>query len=151
VSGFLKAGLGCYFSNLKLKSYRQSELLGVQTWSQTISRGRNYALGFQAGLALEYGISRTLSCFIEGTWRFVNFKDWSIEYTYSSISQTDVPRTASCWFAEEFNRDTGKSYPVFFYSDQVEASSSYQNVRKAQIDFSGWSIQAGLKLRLGKQ
>ncbi len=151
LSGLLKAGLGCYFANFKLRSFRQSELLGVQTWSQTISRGRDYALGFQAGLVLEYGISRAFSCFTEGTWRFVNFKNWSIEYAYSSVFVNDAPRTASCWSAEELNRDTGKVYPTFFYSDQAIESANDRNVRKAWIDFSGWCIQAGFRLQLGKR
>ncbi len=150
VSGFLKAGLGCYFASLRFTSYRQSELLGVQTWDRTTSRARDVGLGFQGGLVVEYGLSRALSCFAEGTMRFVNLKDWTVEYTYSSPSLTDVQRTASCWSAEESNSDTGRDYHVFVFSDQELTGFSYQGVRKARIDFSGWSLQAGLRLRFGK-
>ena len=148
--GFLKAGLGCYFANLTLVSYGESDLLGVSTWSRTTSRNRDFALGGQAGLVVEYGLSKALSCFVEGTWRFVNFGRWSSEYDYSSSSAEYRPTTSACWSAEGLNRDTGNFYPVFFFSDQEPVSANYQNVRKAEIDFSGWSVQAGLKLRLGK-
>ena len=150
VTAILKAGLGGYFANYELTDDRRSELLGIQTWNLTTSRGRDSALGYQAGLNLEYEISKVSSCFIEGTWRFVNFKNWAAEYDYSSSSVTDLLRMASCWYVEELNRDTVKSYPGFLYSGQNPASAAFQNVRQAEIDFSGWSVQAGLRIRFGK-
>ncbi len=149
LSGLLMAGLGCYFSSYRLESFRQSELLGIQTWSRTSSRGRDYAVGPLFGLALEFGISRALFFFAEGDWRFVSLKRWSVEYIYSSSSMTDVPRAAYAWSAEELDRDTGAAYPVFVYSDQEPAGPYYQNVRKARIDLSGPSLRAGIRFRLG--
>jgi opacity protein-like surface antigen len=150
LSGFIKAGLGYYIANLELATEKESELLGIETWSRLISKGRDYALGYQAGLGIEYGISGTFSLFAEGGWRFVNFKNWSITYDYASNSLTDTTRTAMWWSVEELNRDTGKFYPGLVYSDQEPAGAIYEQVRKAEIDFSGWTIQLGLKIRLGK-
>ncbi len=146
----IKAGLGCYFLRLRFESYGQSELLGVRTWGRTTSRANDYAPGFQTGFALEYGLSKIFSCFAEGSWRFVDFKDWSVEYTTSSATGTDVPRTGSGWAAEGLDYDAGRSYPVFMFSDREPTGSSYRDVRKAGIDFSGWSLQAGIRIRLGK-
>lgn len=150
LSGFLKAGLGCYFASLKLTSYRKSALLGVETWSRTISQERDYALGYQVVLGMEAGLSSFLSFFTGAGWRSANFKNWNVQYDYSSTALTDDTRTASCWAVEELNRDTGKYYPGFLFSDQEPTSTSYRNVRKAEIDFSGWSLQVGLRFRFGK-
>jgi len=150
ISGFLKGGLGCAFARLKLTSYRESELLGIQTWSRQEGRGWDYAAGFQAGLGLEYEISKALSCFFEGAWRFANFKNWTFEYTYTAATDSDVLRTASGWATEQLSPDTGEYYPAFFYSDHVVESGSFRNVRKAEIDFSGWNLQAGLRIKLGR-
>jgi hypothetical protein len=54
------------------------------------------------------------------------------------------------WSVEELSRDTGKFYSGLIHSDQEPAGAIYEQVRKAEIDFSGWSIQLGLKIRLGK-
>lgn len=150
LDGLLEAGLGCYFASLRFTSLRQSELLGVQAWNQTTSRARDVGLGFQGGLAVEHRLSRVLSCFAEGTLRLVNLDAWTAEYKYESPSLTDAPRASACWSADELDADTGRSYPVFVFSDQEFSGSAYQHVRKARIDFSGWSLQAGVRLRFGK-
>jgi hypothetical protein len=150
LNGFLKAGLGCYFANLEMTSYRESELLGVRTWSQLTSKMRDYALGYHAGLGIEVGISNIFSSFAEGTWRFVNLRNLSVQYDYSSNAVTDVTRTSSSWSVEEISRDNGKTYTGFLFSDSIPTSAYYQSVRKAEIDFSGWSFQAGIRIRFGK-
>ncbi len=150
LSGSLKAGLGCYFASLEITSYRKSELLNIQTWSQLAGTGRDYAMGYQAGLVLEYGVSNTFSFFLEGMGRLVNFKRWSVQYDYSSNAVTDATRTSSWWSVEELSRDNGKTYPGFLYSDQEPTASAYQNARKAEVDFSGFSVQAGLRFRFGR-
>lgn len=150
LSSYVKAGLGYYFADLELTSEKESELLGIETWSRLKSKGRDYALGYQAGLLIEYGISGPFFLFAEGSWRFVNFKNWSVAYDYASSSLTDTTRTATWWSVEELSRDTGKSYPSLINSDQEPTGAIYERVRKAEIDFSGWTIQLGLKIRLGK-
>jgi len=150
LSSFVKAGLGYYSANLELTSEKESELLGIRTWSRLKSKGRDYALGYQAGLVIEYAISGAFSLIAEGSWRFVNLKNWSVTYDYTSNSLTDTTRAAMWWSVEELSRDTGKSYPGLIHSDQEPAGAIYEQVRKAEIDFSGWSIQLGLKIRLGK-
>ena len=148
--GLVKAGLGYYVANLELTSEEQSELLGIETRSLLKNKGRDHALGYQAGLVLEYGISGTFSLFAEGGWRFVNFKNWSVAYDDASNSLTDTTRRATWWSVEQLSRDTGKSYPALIDSDQEPAGAIYEQVRKAEINFSGWTIQIGLKIRLGK-
>jgi hypothetical protein len=146
----VKAGLGYYLANLELTSEKQSELLGIETRSLLKNKGRDHALGYQAGLVIEYGISGLFSLFAEGGWRFVNFKSWSVTTDDTSDSLTDTTRTATWWSVEQLSRDTGKSYPALIDSDQEPAGAIYEQVRKAEIDFSGWTIQLGLKIRLGK-
>jgi len=150
LTGFVKAGLGYYLANLKLTSEEEAELLGIETWSQIISKGRDDALGCQAGLGIEYGISGRFSLYAEGGWRFVNFKNWSVSYDDASNGQRDATRTATWWSVEELNRDTGKSYSGLVCSDREPTAGVYGKVRKAEISFSGWTIQLGLKIRLGK-
>lgn len=150
LSGFVKAGLGYYLANLKLTSEEEAELLGVETWSQIISKGRDDALGCQAGLGLEYGISGRFFLFAEGGWRFVNFKNWSVTYDDASNSRRDATRTATWWSVEGLCRDTGKSYSGLVCSGREPTAGVYGKVRKAEINFSGWTIQLGLKIRLGK-
>jgi hypothetical protein len=148
--GLVKAGLGYYLANLELTSEKQSGLLGIETWSQLESKGRDHTLGYQAGLVIEYGISGLFSLFAEGGWRFVNFKSWSVTTDDISDSLTDTTRRATWWSVEQLSRDTGKSYPELISSDQKPSGALNEQVRKAEIDFSGWTIQIGLKIRLGK-
>jgi opacity protein-like surface antigen len=150
LGGYLKAGLAYYPIKINLTARDETEVLGIVQWSRSVAVARDHGLGFHAGLGLEYRIFRYISGVVEGTWRWAKSTDWTAEQEVTSNLAPDRQDSGSLWYAEELNGATGQYYPVAMISGAQPAGPGIRNVRKAEIDLTGWAIQAGLRIRFGR-
>ncbi|HSQ35049.1 MAG TPA: hypothetical protein VLQ89_03560, partial [Candidatus Binatia bacterium] len=103
------------------------------------------ALGFQGGICIEIRQSGRNSLLIEGKGRLDKIQDLKGTNLYitSSGEQEKKEGTLYYWI----DNYTFKPFPAIFVESSFPAEPWQQDVRKAEIDFSGASIQGGIVFR----
>ena len=114
-------------------------------WSEWNQEAEGQGLGFQGGIGLEIRLSRRISLLIEGKGRVAKIKDFEGTNIYSSSSGYQEKKEGSLYYW--IDNYTFKPFPAIFVESSFPAEPWQQDVRKAEIDFSGASIQGGIVFR----
>lgn len=146
MNAFFKAGAGYYFATWDYKIREETELFGISVWSENEGMAKDNGFGFHGGLGLEYSISGSVALFVEGTGRYVNLKDWDVDYLYQDAFGSERD-TGTFWYIEEYEEDTGKYYPYLGVGDEEPSGPGIKNARKAEISLSGVVFKLGVKFR----
>jgi len=149
---FFKAG-GSYYLGKADFSYREEEtLVGAPTvWEYSKGTGNAASLGLQGGIGLEYGISERIGLFLEAAGRYANFKNWDYDGKYENSVGTSQSFKGTWYYAEAYDETTDDYYASILLENETPSGWYLRNVRKAEVDFSGLSFRAGIKIRLGKK
>ena len=142
----LYAGAGYYLADLH-QEFRTSTNFFEFSESQ-IFQARKGAFGGQGGIALEFVLGSHAAFFVQAEGRYVALSD----------VQGDTMEQGS-WFLGDWSGDQGKAYlwaysladagttyPQLAVSFSAPAGTGVTNVRKAQIDLSGISLTAGIRI-----
>jgi opacity protein-like surface antigen len=123
-------------------------------------------IGYHGGAGFSINLSPNLSFVFEGGYRYVNFKKWEVDYTYdeSWYEKWGEKWGQSDWVYEEYSGTYSDSFEggkIWFYEDKTdlgtydsitsseeepEESDYIKNVRLAEINLTGFSITAGIKI-----
>lgn len=95
-------------------------------------------LGFHGGIGFEIMISANVAFFVEGTGRYAKIKGF--EGTEKGMEAGDTWEGSGTLFYLE-----GTDYPVLFIREEMP--TGYRVAREANVDFSGFSVLAGLKMK----
>ena len=147
---FLHGGVGYYLADWKELEDYESESQDSSFWKKYETTVHSGGLGFHGGLGLEYRLLGNVSLVLEGSGRYARISGFEGEYNEKSSWGTDTTDEGTLYYYEwEYNQ---KSYPWVELLDrdpsQINFSSPIYNARKAVIDFSGYSLQAGIKISL---
>ena len=150
MSAFLKAGIGYYFAKVYLKLREEyTSFLGLEGWNEDEFEAKDSGFGFHGGLGIEYNLTGTISLYAEGMGRYMKITDWQFEGTTTYDSGV-IKGSGTLWYLEEFVEAIGKYYPGLQISEQKPTDPVYRNVKKAEIDFSGFSFRVGIRIRFGE-
>ena len=146
-------GGGSYYMGKTDFSYREEETLAgaLTAWDYSTGTGSAASLGLQGGIGLEYRVSEGIGLFLEATGRYVNLKDWDFDGRYENSVGTARSIKGTWYYAEGYDETTEDYYGTILIENQTPSGWFLRNVRKAEIDFSGLSFRAGIKIRLGKK
>jgi len=147
---YLKGGIGYYFGILKYDSKLNAEIATFNvSMRETSGDMRDNAMGFHGGIGFEYDIAKNIGLFVEGAGRYAKLKDWKGDETYIDFEGQTDEISGTLWLCETLNDRTEKYYPSFKVSKNKPSSEaeSYRNIRKAEIDFSGFSLRLGLRIK----
>jgi len=105
-------------------------------------------LGFHGGLGIELKVSPAIAFFLEGQGRYASLGGF--EGT-SSISGSGGGGTSASGTAYFFTMVQGilGNFPGIFVFNSAPGAPNFLNVREAKIDFSGFSVLAGVIFRFG--
>ena len=141
---------GTYYAALKLNATQRLEM--EADWNETsLSASRSSLtdnLGFQGSLGFEYKISQKMGFFIEAIGRFARFKNFDTATSSYENSAGDTNAVAGKIYIET---RTGPevTYSSFIISaDTPTPSPPESTFREPKIDLSGFSLQAGVRIRL---
>lgn len=95
-------------------------------------------LGFHGGLGLEIMLSSNIAFLLEGTGRYAKIKPFEGTQEYREMA-TPETNDGTLYYLE------GTDYPVLFIVS--EKPTGYRVAREAEVDFSGFGVVAGLKLK----
>jgi opacity protein-like surface antigen len=147
---FLNGGIGYYFGKLNYRSVWDMHMV-YEGWDSSdvrldsIIETKDNGIGFHGGIGFEYDVMKNLAFFVEGAGRYIKLKDWegdSIEYigvTYDDGTTEGTTETSSgtLWYYEV----------VLKIQEEKPNGSNIRNVRKAEVDFSGFSFRIGLRVK----
>ncbi len=95
-------------------------------------------LGFHGGIGFEIRVSPNVAFFVEGTGRYAKVKGF--EGTEKGMEGGVTWEGSGTLFYLE-----GTDYPVLFIREEMP--TGYKVAREANVDFSGFSVLAGLKMK----
>jgi hypothetical protein len=139
-----------YYSALKLDATQRFEF-DADNWQETsLSASRSSLsdnLGFQGSLGFEYKISQKMGFFIEAVGRCARFKNFDMA-TGTSQNSGGAPETdEGKIYLLTYDYPEG-TYSAFTISAEPLITIPEVTVREPKIDLSGYSLQAGIRIRL---
>jgi len=91
-------------------------------------------------------LNNNISLFIETIGRYAKIKGFKGKNDYKESTGYEFFEEGSL-YSYDIRISGEKSYPVMFIRGKKPSEGGVTNVRPAVIDFSGFSLRAGIKLR----
>jgi len=141
---FFETGLAFYLGRLS-DNYRH-EMDGY--WEETAQEARGSAVGIFGGISTEYMISSSLSLLLKAEARMANITHLRGKFNYNNSSAWRDYYEGNLYYYEMNLAWTGLgSYSFIKILPEQPSSPTFQNVRRATLDLSGFSFRAGLNWR----
>lgn len=137
----LSAGPEYYLASVRADIRREYPA----SWLEWNQEADGQGIGFQGGIGLEIRLSRRISLLIEGKGRYAKIKEFkgTKSIITSSGYQEEQEGTLYYWT----DNYTFKPFPYIFIESSFPSEPWQQDVRKAEVDFSGGSIRGGIVFR----
>ena len=151
----LNSGLGYYFSKASLYKCHWSSNYGgyfvIHTKEENYDVSSN-GLGFHGGIGFEYDIANNLALVLEFQGRYARIKNLKGNRFYSLTFGVNpgVEEEGILYIGE---RDLtvegyGENCPDLIISQSKPSGDEFRGVREAALDFSGFSLRAGIRIKL---
>jgi len=138
---YLQGGIGYYWTQL-LYQWDQRETPDWVNWDIDVQAG---AIGYHADLGLELKLARKLFFFLEAQGRLVEVDGYSGPMTVTGSSGS--PYTVDCrLYYFKISSPVGP-FEMFWPDYETPAIPGISELREAEIDFSGVSARAGVRIR----
>jgi len=140
----LSAGAGYYIGKMSWDREVSGFLSEfTDTWKTT--KG---TIGFQGSLGFEFAFSPKVAFVIEGCGQYAKLKDLSGDFKRAGTGILGPFEWGGeyTWWYYEYRYNT-EYYPRLSFNEEEPDEPLYRNVRKAEIDLSGFSVKAGFRFR----
>jgi len=140
-----------YYAGLKLDAAQRLEFTADDWENMAVAAKRSSLsanLGFQGGLGVEYKLSPKMGFFVEAVGRYARLKNFDVVTgtTTSSDGSSDTS-TGKLYIVTYTSTDL--TYSAFTIEDTVPVDNPpAETYREPKIDLSGFSLQAGIRIRL---
>lgn len=139
----LNGGLGYYFAKLSSTYQNAENGYAVNGWFYEQATGSG--IGFQGGVSFEYELSKNIAFVVEGYGRYAKiggFEGYWEKRNNSGV--TDSGEGSLYYFEWEWGGDW---YTTVTVGDAPPAEPNRRNVREARVDFSGFMLRVGIRIR----
>ncbi|MGB2765120.1 MAG: outer membrane beta-barrel protein [Candidatus Aminicenantaceae bacterium] len=152
---YLNSGLGYYFSKAYLlKNHTIVPLVPISPGPIYIYNEYEMSsngFGFHGGVGFEFSISNALALVLEAQGRYVRIKNLKGTRVYNHTLFAITKIDEGILFVGE--RDMvaegyGEDCPELMISQSKPTSDEFQNIREAVLDFSGFSLRVGIRIKL---
>jgi hypothetical protein len=140
---FTNGGIGYYFSKMSEESLHQID----SHWDQgkTNQEAKGEGIGFHGGMGFELDVAKSIAFVVEGYGRYAKIKGFKGEWSSDSYGVRDSMRGSLYYY--ELDSPYGW-FPCIGIYDEVPGGVNRRNVRDAALDFSGFTVRIGVKIRL---
>jgi hypothetical protein len=138
------AGLGYYLTKVD-RFYRREP--GDGYWIDSEGKATGGGIGFDGGIGFEYAISSSVTIFIEGTGRFAKISGLEGKRERNDSNNWSDSIDGK-YYALERERPPWGWFSVVNIATTAPSGAGTRNVRDAAVDFSGYTIRVGLKIKL---
>jgi len=105
-------------------------------------------VGVRYGAGLEIKLASHLDFVVEGQGCYARVRGFKGTLEAGEISSPDAANGSLYYWDETAGSVISKSYPTVMVQATEPSGEDISNVRKARVDFSGFSVLAGFKIRL---
>jgi len=141
---YLSAGVGYYFASFTRAYLREDN---TPYWINADFTGSGGDVGFHGGIGFEYVMSKSIAIVIEGFGRYAKIRGFEGTRSRGDSNDWSDSVDGNYYYSERFvwtdewvsRTNIGTSPP---------SGDDVRNVRDAEIDFSGFTIRFGLKIKL---
>jgi hypothetical protein len=134
-----------YYAGLKLDATQRMEK--SDQWQEMRVEGSERSgldIGFQGSLGLEYMLSPKLGLFVEAAGRYAKFKNFELVTGTNEYSSGEPYTTEGKLYIET---DTLGTYEITGFTIVPTGEVADPEYYEPKIDLSGFSLQAGIKIR----
>jgi len=143
---FLNVGAGYYFAKWS-DAYRRLDSNGF--WYTNDQEANASGIGFHGGVGFEYDIFRNVAFVVEGYGRHAKISGFEGDQNLRDSTGWSDSEKGTLYYLEWQSTITGGWYPgVEIRSGVGPNAVNVRNVREAKVDFSGFAIRAGIKIKL---
>ena len=139
---YLKSGIEYYFAQCSY-FYR---FVSANSWQEWHGEASAQGLGALGGVGFEWPLSSRLSLLAEASARYAKIKKFEGKDT-SRDSQGKSYREQGILYFYQGKISGENSYPLLFIREKRPTEAGVSDPRPAEIDFSGLTIKAGIKIR----
>ncbi len=150
---FFNSGAALYHGRIDLNFWTDYDEPGVLTYAEegeVIAKDRRF--GFHGGIGFDFSVSSFISIFVEGKGKSVKLNNWEgwLNYTLYGGAIGFEKRTASgtAWYCEQYDPVLNEWYTMIKVSDDIPTSPEFRNARDLEVDLSGFSVIAGIRIKL---
>ena len=147
---FVNGGIGYYFGKVTYSIGMDQSIMGLTLSAKHDGEIKGNGIGFHGGIGIEFTVAENIGFFVEGAGQYAKLKDWEGDHTVTSPFGTET-MSGTFWYYELLDMNTGKYYSDFGPSKEEPTAEPgeppYQNVRKAEVDLSGFSIRVGIRIK----
>ena len=141
----LNGGLGYYFARLSSTYQNEEDGYAVHGWFIEKATGRG--LGFQGGAGFEFDIAKNIAFVVEGFGRYAKIGGFEGDWKELNSNGYSYSVNGTSYYYEWLSSETGNWYPTVVISDVEPSGAGVRNVREARVDFSGFMLRVGIRIR----
>ncbi len=139
---YIKLGLEYYLAGISYSYHFDQGLYSKDVTGTATGRG----LGAFGGFGLEWNISGGLAFVVEATGHYAPLSGFTGTGSVTDSDGVDITETGKL-YDYEFKTINGLSFPNVVVRNKLPTEAGVFNAREAEVDFSGFSIKAGFKVR----
>ncbi|MFC2166198.1 SH3 domain-containing protein, partial [Acidobacteriota bacterium] len=141
---FLRLKVGVEYHIAKCKYYYMYE--EEDRWQEWRGNASSSGLGFMGGIGVEKAISPRLILFLEAAGRYAQIENFegTDEYLNSQGATSTEKGKLYIW---EGHLNEVESYPLVYIREKKPSEANVSNARLAIVDFSGFYIKVGIKIK----
>ena len=145
----LTADLGAaLYTGLKLDALQRAEFDDESWQEMSFSGSRSSDIGFQGGLGFEYMFTPKMGFFVEAVGRYAKFKTFETVATLYENSDGYTETGEGHLYLETYQGlEEWAHYTMFYISEVEPVDDEYYTYTEPKIDLSGFSLQAGFRIR----
>lgn len=137
-------GASYYFTNFDHRHYRED---GLGWWLTNDRSGHSGGIGFHGRIGFEYSVSKSVTILVEGLGRYAKIDGFEGTRNQHDSNNWSASTEVAYYFVERDQPGFGWFQRVIA-SNEEPSGSQYRNVRPAEVNFSGFTIRIGLKIKL---
>jgi opacity protein-like surface antigen len=138
------AGAGYYFVSFSRAGYREDN---SPYWIDTDFTGSGGDFGFHGGIGFEYSMSDNVAIVIEGFMRSAKIKGFEGNRKRVDSNGLNDSLDGKYYYSERYVW-TEEWLPRTPIGTEPPSGEDVRNVRDLEIDFSGYTVRVGLKIKL---
>ncbi|MBE0461752.1 MAG: hypothetical protein IBX60_09000 [Candidatus Aminicenantes bacterium] len=139
----LNGGVSYYFAKWS-EAYRNEWSGG---WFNTVQEAKASGIGFHGGLGFEFNLVSNISFVLEEQGRYAKIGGFKGDKEFRAFIPGWESSTEGSLYYFEWLPWTDNWYPMIQILEEEPIGDRIRKVRKAKIDFSGFTLRAGIKIK----
>jgi len=118
----------------------------TESWQEWTGEASSSGFGYLAGLGYDWNLTSGLSLTAEMVYRHSRLADFGGEDVYKESSAYESIEKGKLYYIQ-VDTGTAEVVPLVFIREKRPTEAGVMDVRKAELDLSGFSLKLGVRVR----